>query len=265
MENTTATIDVLGRKIHEIRGGSGKPLLYLHGAGGDALWLPHTMGLAEHYELHAPAHPGFLTSEGIGDIRNIEDYAYHYEAYLNAMGWDSVAIVGLSLGGWIAAELAARCPERVSTLVLTSAVGIWVRERPIADVFALDTRHPERLREVFFYDTNCPAAQMMITPSREIELPDEIVINFMNAMAATAKVGWNPLLHNPRLEGMLHRVTARTLCLWGDHDRVVPPVYGEKYARLIAGAELQLVPQCGHLIPLEKPQEFVDHVVKFVG
>ena len=111
-------VEVLGRKIQECRGGSGKPLLYLHSAGGEAIWLPHLTGLAASYELHAPAHPGFLASEGIEQIRDIEDYVYHYLAYLDVMGWKSVDVVGLSLGGWIGAELAARYPERVSKLVL---------------------------------------------------------------------------------------------------------------------------------------------------
>ncbi|HYD47933.1 MAG TPA: alpha/beta hydrolase, partial [Terriglobales bacterium] len=111
METTTTDIEVLGRKILELRGGSGKPLLYLHSAAGELLWLPHLSGLADNFEVHAPAHPGFLSSDGIEEIRSVEDYAYHYLAYLDAKGWDSVDIVGVSLGGWIAAELAARAPE----------------------------------------------------------------------------------------------------------------------------------------------------------
>ncbi|GIW41467.1 MAG: hydrolase [Candidatus Binatia bacterium] len=265
MEKTTTQILVRGRKIHEIRGGEGKPLLYLHSAAGDALWLPHLEGLARHYEVHAPAHPGFLGSEGIEEIRDIEDYAYHYLDYMDAKGWSSVDVVGVSLGGWIAAELAARWPEKVSRLVLVNAVGIWVRERPIADIFALDTRFPERFKQLLFHDVNCPAAQMMPGPGQVGELPEEMVVNFMNAMAATAKVGWNPLLHDPRLERILHRVKAPTLCLWSENDRVVPPVYGRKYAELIPGAKLEIVRECGHLLPFEKPEVFVEKVRAFLG
>ncbi len=257
--------EILGRRLHVARGGRGPALLYLHSAAGEALPLPHLTGLAEAHEVHAPAHPGFLSSEGIDEIRSIEDYVFHYLAYLDAMGWSAVDVVGTSLGGWIAAELAARYPERVSRLVLVSAVGIWIREKPIADIFALDTRHPDRLRELFFHDPEHPMAQLMRQPGQGEELPDELVTTFMNAMAATARVGWNPLLHDPRLESLLPRVTAPTLCLWGASDRVVPPEYGEKYAKLIPGAELRVLPECGHLLPFEKSAEFVAAVNGFLG
>ena len=264
MEKTTTTILVRGRRIHEIRGGSGRPLLYLHSAMGEATWLPHLSALAEDFELHAPAHPGFLTSEGIDEIRDIEDLVYHYLDYFDAKGWERVDVVGLSLGGWIGAEIAARYPERVSKLVLTSSVGIWIEEKPIADLFALDARYPERLRELLFHDVNSPVAQVL-AGGWGAELPDEILVNVLNAFAATAKIGWNPLLHDPRLERLLHRVRARTLCLWGANDRIVPLEYGEKFAKLIPGAELEVVPACGHMLPFEKQAEWLAAVRRFLG
>lgn len=264
MSLAVTRVRVLGRSLHVLRGGEGPPLLYLHSSVGEALPLPHLVALSGGRELHVPAHPGFLDSEGLEEIRDVEDYAYHYEAYLDAMGWDSVDVVGLSLGGWIAAELAARHPARVKRLVLTSAVGIWIRSRPIADIFALDTRHPERIAELFFHDPGHPIAQLVRGPARGEQVSDEILTAFLRAMAATARVGWNPLLHDPRLEGLLHRVKAPTLCLWGASDRVVPPVYGERYAERIPDAKLQIVPECGHLVPFEKPEAFVAAVSGFL-
>jgi pimeloyl-ACP methyl ester carboxylesterase len=98
-----------------------------------------------------------------------------------------------------------------------------------------------------------------------LTLGDEMLTNIMNAFAATAKVGWNPLLHDPRLESMLPRVRAETLVLWGANDRIVPVDYGRKFARLIPHATLEIIPECGHLIPLEKPSEFHQAVTKFLG
>lgn len=263
MANETREIEVLGRRIHEIHGGAGPRLLYLHSAMGEAVWLsPHLAALAQAHEVFAPAHPGFLSSQGIDEIRDVEDLVYHYLAYLDAKGWDSVPLVGVSLGGWIAAELAARYPERVSKLVLVSSVGIWIPERPIADIFAIDGRAPEKLRALLFHDTASPVAQMV--GGELSSLPDEVVVNFMNAMAATAKVGWNPLLHDPRLEALLPRITAQTLVLWGAEDRVVPLEYGERFAKRIPGARLEVVHGCGHMLPLEKPQEFVQAVSAFL-
>jgi len=108
MPNMTTTVQVLGRTIHEIRGGEGRPLLYLHSAMGEAIWLPHLLALAQGRELHVPAHPGFLSSEGIDEIRDIEDMVEHYHSYLDVLGWESVDVIGLSLGGWIAAEQIGR-------------------------------------------------------------------------------------------------------------------------------------------------------------
>ena len=263
MEPNITTTEVLGRKIHELRGGSGRPLLYLHSAMGEALPLPHLNALAERYALHAPAHPGFLSSQGIDEIRDMNDLVFHYLAYLDGKGWESVDVVGLSLGGWIGAEIAARYPERISSLVLCNSVGIWVRERPIHDLFALDARFPERLRRLLFHDTSLPQAQLVGQDTRE--MPEEMLVNMLNGFAATAKIGWNPLLHNPQLETLLPRVTARTLCLWSANDRIVPPVYGEQFAKRIPGATLQIVPECGHLMPIEKPEAFVEAVSGFLG
>jgi pimeloyl-ACP methyl ester carboxylesterase len=264
MERAALEMEVRGRKVHEIRGGSGAPLLYLHSAMGEAAWLPHLAKLAERYELHAPAHPGFLSSQGIDEIRDMEDLVFHYLAYLDTQGWGSVSIVGLSLGGWIAAEIAARYPERVAKLVLVSSVGIWIPERPIADIFALDSRFPDRLRQLLFHDTSCPAAQVM-AQQVAAELPDAVLVHIMNAFAATAKIGWNPLLHDPRLEALLPRISAPTLCLWGAQDRVTPPEYGERFAKRIPHATLQVVPDCGHMLPLEQEAAFVKAVCDFLG
>jgi pimeloyl-ACP methyl ester carboxylesterase len=264
MEPTTTEVSVLGRKIHEIRGGSGKPLLYLHSAMGEAMWLPFLLKLAEGRELHVPALPGFLTSQGIDQIHDIEDLANHYLAYIDTMGWESVDVIGLSFGGWIAAELAARFPDRISKLVLVNAGGIWIKEKPITDIFRVDMNHPERVKAMLFHDVECPAAQMLPMPGN-MELPDELLINMFNATAATAKIGWNPLLHNPKLEGMLWRTTAETLVLWSDKDAIVPPDYGRKYAKLIPKAKLEIVPDVGHLMPFEKEEEFLKAVTSFLN
>jgi pimeloyl-ACP methyl ester carboxylesterase len=265
MENTIVTIEVRGRKVHEAVGGAGKPLLYLHSAMGEAHWLvPHLPELAKRREVHAPAHPGFLASEGIEQIRDMSDYVDHYLDYLDVKGWEKVDVVGHSLGGWLAAEIAVREPERVGRLVLSSAVGIWIREEPLADIFAFNPDRPEKMTELLFHDTSSPIAQAM-SPAIDEEMPEPLLVEFLKAMAATAKVGWNPLLHDPRLEGKLRRITSPTLCLWGDHDRVSPPAYARRYAERIAGARVELLPGCGHMSFLEKPVEWSQKVLAFVG
>jgi pimeloyl-ACP methyl ester carboxylesterase len=266
-DRQTTTISVRGRRIHEIRSGakpSGRTLLYLHSAMGEATWLaPHLGALADAVELHAPAHPGFLGSEGIDEIADIEDLVFHYLAYLDELGWKSATLMGVSLGGWIAAEIAARYPERVARLVLASSVGIRIPEVPITDIFAIDGRHPEKLREMLFHDVDSPLARMV--GGDMTSLPEDFIVNFMNAMAATAKVGWNPLLHDPRLDGLLPRIKAETLVVWGANDRVVPLEYGERFAKRIPGARLAVIADCGHLAPIERTQRFLEIVTPFVA
>ncbi|HYC00822.1 MAG TPA: alpha/beta fold hydrolase [Candidatus Limnocylindrales bacterium] len=263
MERSELHVDVGGKRTYTLRGGAGAPLLYLHSAMGEVQWLPHLAALAERYELHVPAHPGFLSSEGIEQVDDVEDLVWHYLDYMDAMGWRSVAIVGHSLGGWIAAEIAARYPERVSRLVLVASVGIWVPERPITDIFALDTRFPDRLAGMLFHDTSHPLAQLMSVPLTDMS--DEQLAAAFHGFAATAKIGWNPLLHDPRLERILRRVTAPTLLVWGGDDKVVPPVYGEKFQRLIPDARLHVIDGCGHMVPFEKESEFLAVVTRFLG
>src|SRR5713226_3836883 len=106
MTDTVEMIDVRGKRIQVLRGGAGEPLLYLHSGGGETYWMPFNEALAEHYSVIAPAHPGFDQSEGLDRIRDIEDLAFQYLDLLDTLKLDRVNIVGLSLGGWIGAELA---------------------------------------------------------------------------------------------------------------------------------------------------------------
>jgi pimeloyl-ACP methyl ester carboxylesterase len=249
--------EIAGRRVQVAEGGSGPPLLYLHSAAGEALvWLDVLNGLAEDRTVVAPAHPGFWQSEGLETIHDIEDLANHYLALMDARGWEQVDVMGSSLGGWIAMELAARWPERVGRMVLAASVGIRVPDVPMADVFAMTLGKEEDARALSFHDPHHPLAKIAIPDL--MSLNDEDLANFLRAMAATAKVAWNPYMHDPRLEGMLPRVSADTLLIWGRSDKVVPVPYGERLAELIPQARLVVVEECGHSIMLEQPQAVLE-------
>ncbi|HEX2396539.1 MAG TPA: alpha/beta hydrolase [Solirubrobacteraceae bacterium] len=249
--------EIAGRRVQVAEGGSGPPLLYLHSAAGEALvWLDVLSGLAEDRTVVAPAHPGFWQSEGLETIHDIEDLANHYLALMDARGWEQVDVMGSSLGGWIAMELAARWPERVGRMVLAASVGIRVPDVPMADVFAMTLGKEEDARALSFHDPHHPLAKIAIPDL--MSLNDEDLANFLRAMAATAKVAWNPYMHDPRLEGMLPRVSADTLLIWGRSDKVVPVPYGERLAELIPQARLVVVEECGHSIMLEQPQAVLE-------
>jgi pimeloyl-ACP methyl ester carboxylesterase len=213
-------------------------------------------GLAEHHEVHAPLHPGFFGSEGAAEVRDIEDLVYHYVSFLDSNDFGQVDVMGCSLGGWIALELAARYPDRVGRMVLAAPAGIRLADVPMADMFRLQLGQEDEARALLFHDPSHPLAELVIPTFEEID--DDVMATFIAAMAATARVSWNPYLHDPRLEGLLPRIESETLLVWGDADRLIPPPYGARLAELVPTARLETVPECGHMVWFEKPGELLE-------
>ena len=256
------TVTVGTKQVRLLSGGDGPPLVYLHSAGADVEWLEAHELLAERYTVLLPAHPGFATSTGIEDVDGIQDLVLHYVDLLDVLDLHAVPLVGTSLGGWIAAEIATLYPERVAKLALVDAVGIWIDAHPIGELFGTP---PPELAKMLFHDQSHPIAMMMQAITSIADIPEELALPQLKAMEATAKVGWNPYLHDPKLEGRLRRVTASTLVLWGRQDGLVPLVYGERWRDRIAGARLEVIEDCGHLPPVERPAEFADAIGRFLG
>lgn len=243
-------LHVRGVKIHMLKGGSGDPLLYLHSAGGEVVWLPFFEQLAQHYTVYLPAHPGFSKSEGLDRIDAMEDLVFHYTDLMDQLGLVQPYVAGLSLGGWLAAELATRYAHRIRKLALINAVGLRVPGAPIADLFQAT---PEELRKMVFHDPQSDVAKTFVPDVLSPEAMEET----MKAREATARVGWNPYLCNLKLRGRLYRITVPTLILWGESDRLVPLAHGEAYREGIAGSQLVVLKQCGHAPPFEKPEATV--------
>ena len=259
MATPATTFPVIGgKKIQLTVGGSGPPLLYLHSAGGETEWMPFHDQLARHYTVYLPAHPGFADSKGLEQIRDIYDYAWHYVDFIQELKLGSVPIVGFSLGAWTAVELAILRPALVQKLVLVNAAGVRVAEAPMGELFIDDLN---KLRQLLFHDQNDPSIPLAMPQT----LDDPRILHWLRAREATARVAWNPYLHNPRLPPQLARVECPTLVLWGRNDRLLPLKIGEYYAEHIPGARLEVLDQCGHMLPFEKTADFVERVVEFVG
>jgi pimeloyl-ACP methyl ester carboxylesterase len=252
------TIDVAGRPTVIMSGGTGDPFVYLHSSLGEsALWLPFYQAFAKQYRVLVPTHPGFGKSGGFDQIDTIEDMAFHYIEMFDALGLDQVILGGVSLGGWIAAEIAVRWPERVKKLWIAGAPGLWVEDKPLGDLFRI-LQSRRRLREILFDNPDGAMASMIIKDE-----PDEqTMLNAYQAMTVLARLTWDRP-YDPKLAARLHRITCPTLLLWGEHDRLVPPAYGEAYKQHIAQAELKLLPHCGHLLMFECEKEFVDSILRF--
>jgi pimeloyl-ACP methyl ester carboxylesterase len=260
-------LDTPAGKISMLRGGTGEPLVYLHSAAGEAVHAA-LEDLADDHDVMVPLFPGFGESEGIEAIDGIEDATFHLLDVLDVLELSAPAVIGLSLGGWMAAELATRSPERVGKLVLVSPVGLYIDGAPVGQIFG---RSPAELADDLFADQSQPMAQMMHALSEKMgdlmsmaEVPIAILMPMWASMSATAKIGWNPYLHNPKLRSRLRRVTAPTLVVAGAQDGLLPRAHPEAYAEGIAGARLEVLEDAGHMVPLERPDEFVTLVRNFV-
>ena len=179
------------------------------------------------------------------------DLVDFYGDFLDHYGWQQIPVVGFSMGGWLAAELAATCPERIASLTLVNAVGLKVEGAEVADIFLLT---PQELAELAFHDLQQVAERDTLFPVKptpeQIELRD-------NSQLMAQLVGWKPYMHNPKLVHRLRRVKAPTLVVWGKQDGLVPLAHGEAYHRAIAGSQLKVIEQCGHSPQFERPAEFV--------
>jgi pimeloyl-ACP methyl ester carboxylesterase len=166
--------------------------------------------------------------------------------------------MGFSLGGWLAAELAATCPDRLDRLVLVDAAGLRIERAPIADIFLASRAE---LTALAFHDAKAVAELARLcpeTPSEEQSAGTE------RSQIMAQVIAWKPYMHNPRLPYRLGRIRMPTLIVWGRHDGIVPPAHGEAYARAISGARLSVIEDCGHAPHLEKPVQFAVAVRDFL-
>jgi pimeloyl-ACP methyl ester carboxylesterase len=254
-ELTSKTISIRGCNIGLTRAGTGQPLLILHGASGPGTWLPLISQLAARHDVILPEHPGFGASDTPDWLDNIGDLANFYLDFLDELDLGNIDLVGFSLGGWIAAELAVRNTGRLASLTLVSAAGIHVQGVERIDSFLLTDE--QRIR-AFFHDPK--RADEMIHRVLRPEFEDQ---NFKNR-TTTARLVWQPRDYDPHLHKWLHRIDVPTHVIWGANDRLFPKEYGVAYQRLIPGAKLTIIPDCGHVPPIEQPTALVAALENFI-
>ncbi|TMH87317.1 MAG: alpha/beta hydrolase [Betaproteobacteria bacterium] len=249
-------IEVDGCRLNLRRGGSGEPLLYLHGASGAPAVLPFMEKLAQRFDVLVPEHPGFGASDEPGWLENMHDLAYFYLDVLESLELRGLHLVGSSLGGWLALEMAVRDASRLKSLLLVGPAGISVPGVKPGDVFLWS---PEELTRNLFFD---PAlAEKMLAQPMTPELLDVSLKN----RHTVARLGWEPRMHDPFLRKWLHRVNVPVKIVWGEADKILPVAYAGEFKKLMPAAEVEIIPRCGHLPQAERPEEFCDIVMRFAG
>jgi len=251
-------ISVGGIKVHTLIGGEGDPLLVLHGAGGSRGWRRWMAALADRFTIYAPTHPGFGLSDAADWMEGIDDLARFYLWFLDVVGLERTHLLGHSIGGWTAAEVAVTAPRAVDRLVLVAPAGIKPDHGEILDVFYYPL--PELTRLTVHDPRTIPEWEELYGRPPTHEQAEVAVRN--REMAA--RLTWRPYMFSPRLPHFLARAAMPTLIVWGGEDRIVPVVCGEQYRRLLPRATLHVLPQCGHLPPIEQPDEFATLVRAFL-
>ncbi len=247
-------ITVRGTRIRMLRGGSGPPLLFLHGASGHTGWLPFLDALARDFEVLAPEHPGFGQSDDPPWLDRPGDLAYFYLDLMQALGLERVHLIGTSLGGWIAAELAIRSTARLASLTLVAAVGISANGRPIDDVFRMTAEENARR---FYADPERVRARLDALARADARI-------LVRNRSTVVRLGY-PDFRNPDLAKWLHRVDVPTLLVWGENDGLVPPAFGEAYRTLVPHAKLVVVPHAAHAPFEEQEDAFLAAFAQFLN
>jgi pimeloyl-ACP methyl ester carboxylesterase len=256
-----------GRRIEVLEAGSGPSLLFLHGAGGIPEWSGVLPALASRFRVHAPLLPGYGASVGLDALEDHFDLFFHCYDVVEALGLERPYVVGESVGGWIAAEMAALRPKEVGRLALAAPVGLWRDEAPIVDLFGMTT---SELVPFLFHDPGCPAAQRMLGVGALLSERDdrtEAQVEFLLGLARGFRTIAKFLFPIPDrgLERRLHRIACPTLVVWGAEDRFVPPSYGRLFAGGIRGALLETIPGAGHLIGAEQPEVYARALLQFAS
>jgi len=251
-------VEVAETKLHLLRAGQGDPLLILHGAGGSPGWLQYQQALARRYQVYVPDHPGFGKSDRPEWIESVPDLACFYLWALEELGLSRVRVIGFSLGGWLAAEMAVMCSHIFDRMVLVGAAGVKPTRGEIADIFI---RSPQEVTALMFHDPKqAPEYEQLYGQEPTAEQQDMQARN--REMAA--RVAWKPYMFDPRLPSLLRRLRLPTQIVWGKQDAIVPLNCAEVYQQSIRGAVLSIIDQCGHAPQLERPQEFLNVVSEFL-
>ena len=257
---TESIISIGGTGVSMLRGGSGRPLLVLHEELGHPGWLEWHGELSRDHSLLVPVHPGFGILPRVDWISGVRDLAGFYTRMLREMCLGPVDVIGFSLGGWIAAEMAAADGKQFRRMALVAPTGVRPAEGEILDLFIVTAR---AYLDASVRDASATPEFASLYGGEETTDQFEA---WEDARAESARLAWKPYMHNPSLPHLLEGVRGLpTLIVWGRDDRIVPLSAGERYNRAINGSELLVFDHCGHRPEIEHRSEFVNRVPSFLS
>jgi pimeloyl-ACP methyl ester carboxylesterase len=256
---STKEIKLLDTTVEYYVGGTGPTsLVFLHGAGGNSGWQSYHDQLAQLYTVYVPSQAGFNGTERPDWVYTITDMAHFNLQLISALNLQDYILMGSSMGGWIASEMASMDDSKLKSLILIDAAGIRPETGEIAEIFmcSAQTRLKQR-----FYDPK--QVENYENYTRDLT-PEEIFTEHSNREMAS-RLCWKPYLHNWSLPFYLKKISIPTLIIWGDNDAIIPVECGTLFQKSIAGSKLEIIKNCGHSPAIEKPVEFMTAVNNFLA
>lgn len=247
---------VNGATIEISERGKGRDILFLHPGTGIETAGPALDALARGGRVIAPSHPGFGTSQLPKAMSTVDDLAYFYLDMIEQIDLRDALVVGIGLGGWIAAEMAIKDSSRFSHLVMVNAIGVKVGDRETRDIVDIWALLFDEYNALAYADPNVGKRDFKTLPAAES-------LAAARNREAYARFCWSPYMHNPKLKGRLHRVRVPTLFLWGTADRILSEQYGRGYCSFIPGAKFETIERAGHLPHEEQPEELARRALAF--
>jgi pimeloyl-ACP methyl ester carboxylesterase len=253
-----SVVDVGGVGVVVLESGDGRPLLMLHDELGFPGWMSWNRELARDRRLLVPLQPGFGRTPRVDWFRSYRDLAAFYGRYVRDQGLAPIDVIGFSAGAFVAAEMAAACPEMFGRMVLVAPLGVRPDEGEIFDFLAVTMRTHVAMTASDHDAEEFKQIYGGAMTSEQFEL-------FEAARGETSRLGWEPFMFDPSLPQRLEGVGGlETLLIWGDRDPIAPRGCAQVYERSIPKARLEVITGVGHRPEIEAPDRFIKLVSEFL-
>jgi pimeloyl-ACP methyl ester carboxylesterase len=257
MSHATKEVPVAQTQLYLLEDGTGRPCVFLHGIEGHEGWLTFHAALAESARVIAPSHPGYGQTPAPEWITSVPHQAIFYHWFLQQADLDQVDLVGVGLGGWIAATMAVMDSSRLRHLALVGAAGLRPTEGEMLDVFVIPWR--QVIERGFLHGAEAPEYQRIYSaaPIQDFGGTREA------GRTMSMRMCFKPYMHDPSLASMLGKISTPTLVVAGEDDQMVPSDCARQYQRAIPGATLRTIEQCGHFVHLDQPRRLAELLSTF--